>query len=169
MSNMKTLKLDSSYRPLAVIDSVEALVLCLIGKARAIENYAEKIKSVRKSFDLPAVIVLNRYIKFRFSYMSCNRVNVLWRDNHRCQYCGNIFNTEKLTLDHVMPKSRGGDNSWENLVTACKKCNQRKGNKTPSESGMRPIKEPYKPKMNILRSLNKEQISPIWKEYLWEF
>ena len=66
MSNMKTLKLDSSYRPLAVIDSVEALVLCLIGKARAIESYTKKINSVRKSFDLPAVIVLNRYIKFRF-------------------------------------------------------------------------------------------------------
>ncbi len=166
---MKTLKLDSSYRPLAVIDSVEALVLCLIGKARAIENYTKKINSVRKSFDLPAVIVLNRYIKFRFSHMSCNRANVLWRDDYRCQYCGNVFNTEKLTLDHIMPKSRGGENSWENLVTACKKCNQRKGDKTPSESGMKPITKPYRPRMNILRSLNKEQISPIWKEYLWDF
>ena len=169
MNSMMTLKLDSSYRPLAVIDSVEALILCIVGKAKAIESYTKTISSVKKKFELPAVIVLNRYIKFRFSYMACNRANVLWRDDYRCQYCGNTFKPEKLTLDHVIPKSRGGDNSWKNLVAACKKCNQRKGNKTPSESGMRPITKPYVPKMNILKSINKEQISPIWKNYLWEF
>jgi 5-methylcytosine-specific restriction endonuclease McrA len=169
MNSMMTLKLDSSFRPLDVIDSVEALVLCIVGKAKAIENYTKKINSVRKSFELPAVIVLNKYIKFRFSYMACNRANILWRDDYRCQYCSNTFKIEKLTLDHVVPKSRGGDNSWKNLVTACKKCNQRKGNKTPSEAGMHPIRSPYEPKMNILKSINKEQISPKWKNYLWDF
>ncbi len=169
MEAMKSLKLDSSFRPVDVIDAVEALVLCLIGKARVIENYKKEINSVAESFKLPAVIVLNRYVKFRFSYVACNRTNVLWRDKNQCQYCANYFNADKLTLDHVIPKSRGGDNSWTNLVAACKKCNQRKGSKTPKESGMKPIRQPFRPKANILRTLKKEQISPIWKDYLWDF
>lgn len=166
---MKSLKLDSSFRPIDVIDAVDALVLCIIGKARVIENYKQEIRSVAKSFKLPAVIVLNRYVKFRFSYVSCNRNNVLWRDQNQCQYCGTIFKADKLTLDHVIPKSRGGGNTWTNLVTACKKCNQRKGSKTPAESGMRPLRKPFAPKAHILRSLKREQISPMWKNYLWDF
>jgi 5-methylcytosine-specific restriction endonuclease McrA len=169
MSNTKALKLDSSFRPVDVIDAVEALVLCIVGKARVVENYQEEIRSVAESFKLPAVIVLNRYVKFRFSYVACNRSNVLWRDENQCQYCGNHFSADKLTLDHVIPKSRGGDNSWTNLVAACKKCNQKKGNKTPSESGMLPIRKPHAPKATLLRSLKREQISPIWKNYLWNF
>ena len=169
MNNTKALKLDSSFRPIDVIDAVEALVLCIVGKARVIENYQEEIRSVAESFKLPAVIVLNRYVKFRFSYVACNRSNVLWSDENQCQYCGNHFNADKLTLDHVVPKSRGGDNSWTNLVAACKKCNQKKGSKTPAESGMHPIRKPYVPKANLLRSLKREQISPIWKDYLWNF
>ena len=166
---MKTLKLDSSYRPLEVIDAVEALVLCLIGKARTIEEYSKEIRSVTEKFKLPSVIVLARYVKFRFTVMSCNRANILQRDQYQCQYCSKICESANLTLDHVYPKSRGGDNGWENLVTACKKCNQKKGNKTLSESGMRLIRKPFKPKVNILRSLTENQISPSWKNYLWDF
>lgn len=166
---MKALKLDSSYRPVGIIDAVEALVLCIVGKARTIENYSKTISSVAETFNLPAVIVLNRYVKYRFSYIACNRANVIFRDKNRCQYCYRSYPTEVLTMDHVVPKSRGGDNSWTNIVTACKKCNQKKGSKTPEESGMHPINKPRKPKANMLRHLNKEQISPIWKDYLWNF
>ena len=166
---MKTLKLDSSYRPIEVIDAVEALVLCLIGKAKSLEVHAKEIRSVTETFSLPAVIVLNRYVKFRFNTVVCNRANILWRDKNQCQYCGNHFNADKLTLDHVLPKSRGGKNTWTNMVAACKKCNQRKGNKTPEESGMKPIKKPYTPKASLLRTLKSEQISPKWKNYLWNF
>lgn len=166
---MKALKLDSSFRPVDIIDAVEALVLCIIGKARQIEDHNKVINSVSESFKLPAVIVLNRYVKYKFSYAACNRTNVLWRDKNQCQYCGNTFPPDKLTLDHVIPKSRGGDNSWKNLVAACKKCNQKKGSRTPSESGMKPINAPYKPKASILRFITKEQFNPIWKQYLWDF
>lgn len=169
MSTMKALKLDSSYRPVDIIDSVEALVLCLIGKARAVENYSKEICSVKESFKLPAVIALTRYVKYRFSYVACNRQNVLWRDQNQCQYCANNFSAEKLTLDHVTPKSRGGQNTWENLVAACKKCNQRKGNRTPSEARMFPLRKPLKPKDSILRSIKEENVSPMWKDYLWNF
>jgi len=169
VETMKTLKLDSSFRPIDVIDAIEALVLCVIGKASVVESYTKEINSVSETFRLPAVIVLKRYVKFRFTTMACNRSNVLWRDDNQCQYCANHFTVEKLTLDHILPKSRGGRNSWVNLVAACKKCNQRKGNKTAEESGMYPIKKPKLPNTNVLRSVNKSQISPKWKNYLWDF
>jgi 5-methylcytosine-specific restriction endonuclease McrA len=168
MSNVMALKLDSSFRPIGVVEAVEALVMCLIGKARILESHEQEIRTVSKSFSLPAVIVLNRYVKFRFAYVACNRNNIFYRDNFTCQYCEKTQNSDNLTLDHVIPKSRGGKNTWENLVTACKKCNQRKGNLTPRESGMKLLKKPRQPKASILRTLKKEQISPQWKNYLWE-
>jgi 5-methylcytosine-specific restriction endonuclease McrA len=163
----KALKLDSSYRPIEVIDAIEALVMCIIGKAIVLETYEEKISSPSISFELPAVIVLKTIVKFKFTTVSCNRLNIVWRDNNQCQYCANYFPLDKLTMDHVMPKSRGGKNVWENLVAACKKCNQRKGSKTTKESGMHPLKRPRKPKANILRTISKSQISDLWKDYLW--
>jgi 5-methylcytosine-specific restriction endonuclease McrA len=166
---MKALKLDSAFRPLEVIDALEALVLCIIGKAKAVENYGQKICSPNHSFDLPAVIVLNRYVKFRFTGGTANRRNILWRDQHQCQYCAKRFSEPELTLDHILPKSRGGDNSWENLVIACKKCNQKKGAKTTKEAGMYPIKIPRAPKFSVLKNLNHTQVSHLWKDYLWEF
>lgn len=171
MSTAKTLKLDSSYRPIEIVDAVEALVLCLIGKASAIETYTKEMNTVSDSFLLPAVIVLNRYVKFRFNTIACKRPNILWRDDYSCQYCAKTYEyyeIDKLTIDHIIPKSKGGANTWENLVTACKKCNQRKGNRTPKEAGMHLIRQPTMPKSSLLRTLKKNQISDVWKNYLKE-
>ena len=165
--DMMALKLDSAYRPIEVIDAIEALVMCIVGKAIPVETYQKKISSPSKSFDLPAVIVLKTVVKFRFTTVACNRKNIVWRDNNQCQYCANYFPSDKLTMDHVLPKSRGGQNTWENLVAACTKCNQKKGSRTTKESGMHPLKKPVRPKANILRTLSKNQISELWKEYLW--
>lgn len=164
---MMALKLDASYRPIEVIDALEALVMCIIGKATPVETYDKKIKSTTKAFDLPAVIVLKTVVKFRFTTVACNRQNIIWRDGNQCQYCANFFPDDKLTMDHVIPKSRGGKNTWENLVAACKKCNQKKGSRTTNESGMHPLKKPIRPKANILRTVRKGQISELWKDYLW--
>jgi 5-methylcytosine-specific restriction endonuclease McrA len=165
--DMMALKLDASFRPIEVIDAIEALVMCIIGKATPVETYNKKINSPSKAFDLPAVIVLKSVVKFRFTTISCNRQNVIWRDNSQCQYCANYFIADKLTMDHVLPKSRGGKNTWENLVAACKKCNQKKGSRTTKESGMIPLRHPLRPKANILRTISKNQISELWKNYLW--
>lgn len=165
--DMMALKLDASYRPIEVIDALEALVMCIIGKATPVETYDKKIKSTTKAFDLPAVIVLKTVVKFRFTTVACNRQNIIWRDGNQCQYCANFFPDDKLTMDHVIPKSRGGKNTWENLVAACKKCNQKKGSRTTNESGMHPLKKPIRPKANILRTVRKGQISELWKDYLW--
>jgi len=165
---MKTLKLDSSYRPIEIIDALEALVMCFVGKAQAIETYTKEIKSVSCAFRLPAVIILNRIVKFRFNGMIPNRVNLLWRDGNQCQYCTKKFSVKELTLDHVIPKSRGGRNTWENLVIACKKCNQKKGAKIPQEIGMYPIRKPTKPQLSVLKAVSETQVSDLWKNYLWE-
>ncbi len=165
---LKTLKLDSSYRPIEIIDALEALVMCFVGKAQIIETYKKEIRSVSTAFKLPAVIVLNRIVKFRFNGLMPNRMNVLWRDGNQCQYCAGYFPQGELTLDHVIPKSRGGRNTWENLVVACKKCNQKKGAKIPQESGMHPLRKPVKPKLSVLKSVSEAEISELWKNYLWE-
>ncbi len=163
---MKALKLDAAYRPVEVIDAIEALVLCIIGKAKAIETYTKEICSPSTSFKIPAVIVLKNIVRYRFGGIMCNRKNIIWRDQNTCQYCAKSFPSEKLTIDHIVPKSRGGKNSWTNLVAACKKCNQKKGCRKPSECGMIPIRQPTRPKTTILKNTN--QISDLWKNYLWE-
>ena len=168
LSNMKALKLDSTYRPIEVIDALDALVMCLVGKAMSLETHQRRVCSPSRSFELPAVIVLKTVVKFRFTGISCNRINIIARDKNRCQYCTKCFPTEELTMDHILPKSRGGKNTWTNLVASCRKCNQRKGARTPSEAHMYPISTPIKPKNSILRTLVPTQISDIWKEYLWE-
>ena len=166
--NAKTLKLDSSYRPLEIVDAVEALVLCLIGKAYAIESYEEQIRSVKESFSLPAVIVLTRYVKYKFTTIACNRKNVIWRDRSQCQYCANFFEGQVLTIDHVIPRSKGGKNTWVNLVAACKKCNQKKGDRNPADAGMLLIRPPKKPKTSPLMRTGKFSVNSLWKNYLWE-
>lgn len=162
---MQTLKLDASYRPIEVIDSLEALIMCLLGKAIAVENYSKKINTTSLSFDLPAVIVLKKVVKFISNHLSPNRSNIIWRDKYICQYCGEKFPFSKLTIDHIIPKSRGGKNTWGNLVAACSCCNQSKGNKTPEEAGMSLIKKPLEPKNNVLR--NSSEIRKEWEDYLW--
>ena len=161
----KTLKLDAAYRPIEVINGTDALVMCLIGKARSIETYDAVIRSATNMFKIPSVIVLSRIVKFRFNALHCNRKSVFKRDGHICQYCYKSFGEKELTLDHVLPKSRGGDKSWTNLVASCKKCNQKKGDKTPDEAGMKLLKVPKRPKSNIVDSTSNNQ--KIWKDYIW--
>jgi len=162
---MKALKLDSTYRPIGVIDCVEALVLCIVGKATAVEEYEEEISSPSVTFKLPSVIVLKTVVKFISRNMKTSRKNILWRDNGQCQYCGIIEAPKDMTIDHVIPRSRDGENTWTNLVTCCKKCNQKKRDRTPKEAGMKLRKKPIKPKVSLLRYAN--EIIPIWNIYLW--
>lgn len=165
MEPFVTLKLDATYRPIDVIEAVEALVMCIIGKAKVVEEHSTTISSTKRVFKLPAVIALNRVMKFRLVTSRPTRQNIYTRDANHCQYCGNVFAVEDLTLDHVFPKSRGGKNTWKNLVTCCKKCNQRKGNRTPEESGIHLIEAPYEPKGLGYRFKSYSQ--ELWKDYLW--
>lgn len=162
---MKTLKLDLTYRPVGVIDCLEALVLCIVGKATAVEEYDEEVNSPSLSFKIPSVIVLKNVVKFMNQGLRPTRSNIIWRDHNKCQYCTCDFTTSELTLDHVVPRSRGGKNTWTNLVACCKKCNQAKRDRTPEEAGMELLRKPLKPHNSVLRHAH--GIEPIWNIYLW--
>jgi len=157
LTNTVTLKLDSSFKPIEIISWQDAITLVITGKAFIVEAYEKFIRSAKKAWKVPAVIALKRFVRYEFIGFSCNRKNVLFRDNYKCQYCGGFFNSSCLTLDHVIPKSRGGINSWSNLVAACISCNQKKGNRLPSEIDMYPLKSPRPPNKNFfIKKFNKK-------------
>lgn len=166
LANFKTLKLDASFSPVAVIPAHEALVDAILGKAIVLETYDKLIRSPNETWKLPAVIVLRKVIKHFLGHLPCCRRYIYVRDKGCCQYCGTAVNSSQGSVDHILPKSRGGAWSWENLVLACIKCNQRKGNKTPQEANMklrtRPKKLTYKEYVTLTDRKNTE----IWKQYL---
>ena len=145
----KALKLDSSYRPVGVIDSCKT------------------ISSVSQIFKLPAVIVLRTFVKHRFTEIAPRKRNIFWRDANVCQYCTKTFHIKELTIDHVIPKSRGGKNTWQNLATSCMKCNQKKGARTPEEANMKLLNKPHRPSSFLLKNVGRDQISDLWSNYLW--
>src|SRR5579863_2794728 len=110
------------------------------------KEHEDWIKAVNFSIQVPRVIRLLRYDMFPKNVVKFNRRNIFLRDENRCQFCGKKFNTHQLSLDHVVPRSRGGQTTWENIVCACLECNVRKGGRTPEEAGMRLYQRPVKPK-----------------------
>ena len=106
------------------------------------------VRTARLSIAVPKVIRLLGYDRFPREHVKLNRRNIYARDGSRCQYCGKHFPTRELTLDHILPRVQGGENSWTNLVCACVRCNARKGGRTPVEAGMRLLRTPVKPKRN---------------------
>lgn len=141
---MRTLILDTSWQPCEIVGWRRAIGLLFRGKVEVVEEYEEEIRSVSLALRLPAVVrladAIRRKRKIRFS-----RRHVLIRDGFRCQYCGAKLPAEKLTLDHVLPKARGGRTTWENLVAACAPCNRKKGAKNPRWAGMTLRTRPEKP------------------------
>ena len=158
-----TLKLDAAYQPLEIIEGLRGFSMVYSGRARAIENHSHKLDAL---FYYPSIIVCKNYIRKRPVHLSPTRMNIYWRDNYRCQYCHKHFGTSQLTLDHVIPKSRGGGKSWQNLVTCCSRCNQKKGDKTPSEASMSLFKEPVAPSFNIVRTKPHVVVPLSWKNYI---
>lgn len=122
-------------------------------KARFKEPHDDWIRSVNFEIRVPRVIRLLVYDRIPKQVIRFNRRNIFARDNNRCQYCGKKFPTSELSLDHVVPRSRGGDTTWENIVCSCVKCNVKKGGRTPQEAHMHLIKQPIKPKRSPLLSM----------------
>ena len=165
-----TLLLNSSFEPLRVISWQRAITLLFAGKVEVIEEYSREIRSVTFSVKLPSVLRLLRYVKVKKGRMiKFSRVNIFARDRHRCQYCGSARRGDELTFDHVIPVSRGGGKSWNNIVTACIDCNRRKGGRTPEEAGMRLIKKPVEPKWVPSLNLNLvfRNAPDSWRDYLY--
>jgi len=154
-----TLKLDAAWNPIEIIDSHKGFKMCYNGRANMVTEYP-------KDYPFPAVIVLKNYVRSRFMSYNCNRRNVVWRDKNTCQYCGNKFTFSELTMDHVIPKSRGGEKSWNNIVASCKKCNSKKGDKTPEEVRMPLIKKPTVPRWSVQILLRGFCVPEEWEDFI---
>jgi 5-methylcytosine-specific restriction endonuclease McrA len=146
----KVLVLNASYEPLNITSWRRAVVLLLKEKAEQVEHNG---KAVYSGFPLPTVIRLRHYVRVPYKDIPLTRRNILHRDGHACQYCG--ARGEDLTLDHVLPRSRGGKDTWENMVTACVRCNVKKGNRTPNEATMLLNRSPRKPYSSLYFELTK--------------
>ena len=140
MINHPVLVLNQSYEPLTVCRARRAVVLIYQGKAEMIENGLGYIHTLTTAFELPSVIRLARMIKRPHRQRKMTRYEIFNRDRYTCQYCGE--QSRHLTLDHVIPRYRGGQHTWENVVSACVDCNRRKAGRTPKEARMKLIRTP---------------------------
>jgi 5-methylcytosine-specific restriction endonuclease McrA len=167
----KVLLLNSSYEPLNICSWKRALVLLLKGKAVAVELSEQRLSSGQnKKHELPVVIRLLYYVKIPHKEIPLTRRNLMHRDNYKCQYCGK---RNELTIDHVIPRSRGGKDVWENVVVACLRCNINKGSKTPQEAGLILNKKPARPFNFVNFELSKHQKSGQksfhhWQKYMYD-
>lgn len=159
------LLLNQDYRALAVCSVERAMVLVILQKAEMVEvDAARRLHSAHASFPWPSIVRLKGYVRVPYRRIMLTRRNILRRDNHECQYCGS---RDRLTLDHVHPKSRGGPDTWENLVAACVPCNNRKGNRTPEEVGLSLSRKPFRPSHVMYLRDFLGSLDDAWKPYLY--
>src|ERR1700753_1241553 len=163
------LVLNASYEPINICAARRALVLVLKGVASAEEESQSAIHSARAAVRLPSVIRLLEYRRIPHQTRALSRKNILMRDRHTCQYCHKVLPSGELTLDHVVPRSRAGETTWENLVACCHSCNNRKGNRTPEEAGMKLARLPrpfsLHTSRHLMRMLRKGDAQ--WRKYLF--
>jgi 5-methylcytosine-specific restriction endonuclease McrA len=160
---MRTLVLNAGYEPLAVVSFRRAVVLVLAGKATLLVEEDPPVVAGSITVARPSVIILRRYVRVPFARsVPVSRRGVLRRDGQRCAYCGG----SATTIDHVLPRSRGGQDTWENLVACCVRCNNRKGNRTPEEMGWSLQVLPRVPRGSTWLARGTEQRHPLWADYL---
>jgi 5-methylcytosine-specific restriction endonuclease McrA len=164
------LVLNATYEPLNVVSVKRAIVLLLKEKAELIEAAEAKLRSEKLSLPVPLVIRLVYFVKIpRRVALPITRRGVFSRDHYTCQYCGATPPREDLTVDHVVPRCRGGKTMWENVTTACKKCNGRKGSRTPAEAGMELLAKPRRPRYVAIAALTSVEIKQAWSKYMWDY
>lgn len=163
------LVLNASYEPINVCAARRALILVLKGVAITEEHASIAVHSAREAMLLPSVIRLIDYRRIPHQTRALSRKNILMRDRYTCQYCHKSPPVVELTLDHVIPRSRAGETTWENLVACCHSCNNRKGNRTPEEAGMRLARAPrpfsLHTSRHLMRLLGKSDDQ--WRKYLF--
>ena len=161
---MNVLVLNADYQPLNVTSFKRGFNLVWKGKAVVVEYDADApVKSSTGSHKRPLVIKLIRFVYIPFKKVPLSRQNIFRRDGHKCGYC---TSTKDLTIDHIHPKSRGGSNTWKNLVTCCRKCNVKKDNKTTKEAGMHLLVTAYRPTFTQFVDGMTNGNRATWSEYL---
>ena len=165
---MRTLLLNSWMAPHKIISWERAVVLVVLGKVDVIEEYEEEIRSRSLSLRTPAVIRLKKGGTGHKRAVRFSRINVYTRDGFRCQYCGEKKAMRDLNYDHVVPRVKGGRTVWENIVTSCYSCNDRKGCRSPEEAGMKLRKKPIKPNslpVTPVLAVRRSEIPEAWLPY----
>jgi len=157
------LVLNATYEPLCVVPLRRAVVLVLAEKAVVVESGDGVMRSARTSMPVPSVVRLSRYVRVPYRReVPLTRRAVLDRDRHACVYCG----TRADTIDHVRPRSRGGEHIWTNVVAACARCNHRKGDRLLAELGWRLASSPTRPPATVAVVLGWTKRDPSWQRYL---
>jgi 5-methylcytosine-specific restriction endonuclease McrA len=169
MDEVAVLVLNGSFEPLHFTNARRAITLLLAGKAESVEASPRVVRSPSRAFPLPAVIRLAIYIRKPFvERVAFNKKNILRRDHYACQYCGR--RGERLTVDHVVPRSRGGQTTWLNVVAACLRCNLQKGNRSVEEAGLSLVRMPSHPQflfsVHLLRHPHAASFLDAWRKYL---
>lgn len=175
LENCPALVLNADFRPLSYFplslwpwqDAVKAVFL---DRVNIISEYDKIVRSPTFEMRVPSVIALKEYVQ-PSRKPAFTRFNVFLRDSWTCQYCGDKFSTQELTFDHVIPRSRGGRTTWENIVTACSSCNVRKGNRMPNVCEMKPLNKPIQPSVHQLqengRAFPPNFLHESWSDFLY--
>lgn len=163
------LVLNGNFEPLNICSIARGMTLLFLGKAEVLRYSDARVRSAEDSFAIPSVLRLHEVVRRPLPELKISRKSVLARDSYTCVYCGS---RETLTIDHVFPRHRGGENTWENVVCSCLKCNNKKGNRTPQECGLRlphpPRKPRYIPYISFPRFVSAVK-RPEWREFLVGF
>ena len=162
----QVLVLNASYEPLSLVSIRRAVVLLLREKAELVEATQNMVRSTTQAMPVPLVIRLVKYVRLPHRRVPPTRTAIMLRDAYTCQYCGDTPGRAQLTVDHVVPRSRGGTHDWENLVTACKRCNQRKGSHLPEEAQMLLNRKPFEPSYVALVLLSNPTAAARWESLM---
>ena len=162
----QVLVLNAGYEPLSLVSVRRAIVLLLREKAELLEATQQMLCAANRTIPVPLVIRLVHYVRLPHRRVPPTRAAIMLRDAYTCQYCGEKPGQAALTVDHVIPRSRGGEHGWTNLATACKRGNQRKGNQTPEEAGMQLIRRPFEPSYVALVLLSNPVAAERWERLM---
>nr|WP_245846122.1 HNH endonuclease [Longibacter salinarum] len=159
------LVLNQDYSALTVCSVQRAVILMHLQKVHLVEAVPDQyIRSPNLRYPSPSIVRLKQYASVPYKRVMLSRKNIIKRDRSTCQYCGS---RDDLTIDHVLPKSRGGRDTWENLVTACVSCNNAKGDRTPEEVGMELDRDPFRPSYVMFIRDFVGSVDDTWKPYLF--
>jgi 5-methylcytosine-specific restriction endonuclease McrA len=159
----RALVLNASFEPLSVVASRRALVLVLSDKAELLHGTGKDLHSARARFPEPSIVRLVNYVRVPHqARVAVTRRSVFVRDGHRCQYCG----AQAENIDHVVPRSRGGTHSWDNVVACCRRCNSRKEDRLPDEAGFRLARVPRAPRSHLWLLAASGEVRDEWAPYV---
>ncbi len=167
VASRAVLVLNATYEPLNIVSVQRAIILLLKDKAELVEAAKTMLRAQNFTINLPLVIRLVTFVPIpRRLPLPLSRRTVLARDLYTCQYCGGQPGKHELTVDHVIPRSRGGTTTWENVVAACATCNHRKGDRLPEEARMKLLSMPARPRFVAVMLLSETHAHTVWQKYI---